>query len=566
MDIELDFSEEINAKKRAGRKSGAQTPAKPSEKKKGSSKNKPGSAGEKGSKITFSAKVIQALKNKVSEHNKKHPSKKVTLSQLKKVYRRGAGAFSTSHRPGMTRGGWAMARVNTFLKMKRGGKVKKSYREADQDISKSSHDDLPEPSLEDCIAANIFLDQNDISIDFTEEDIFPEVEEEGYEEYIDQESWAKEESKGKTLNKPFRTPKGPKKFSVYVKNDKGNVVKVNFGDPNMEIKRDDPNRRKSFRARHNCDNPGPKTKARYWSCKQWRAGTKVKGSEDDSEVEVLSFLDESDGQRKGLWHNIREKKRREGKNYRPAKPGDKDRPTQEALKKAQGLSEKEKKEKEAFKPHTMYDKNGKKYMAKTYEDHLKFKKMGYTHEYESDGGHHDKSEAGNYLEKAFMSHCASYDKDLVNTAGMDKDKTYATCAMQYKKMKAMIHEKSEGGLTEKQKKLPPALQKAILKKQGNKSEESNANQNSPRAYAGDYLEKSFMSHCASYDKDLVNTAGMDKEKTYATCAMQYKKMKAMIHEESEGGLTEKQKKLPPALQKAILKKQGKANQNSPRMY
>ena len=64
----------------------------------------------------------------------------------------------------------------------------------------------------------------------------------------------------KTLNKPFRTPGGPKKFSVYVKNEKGNVVKVNFGDPNMEIKRDDPARRKSFRARHNCDNPGPKTK------------------------------------------------------------------------------------------------------------------------------------------------------------------------------------------------------------------------------------------------------------------------------------------------------------------
>ena len=73
----------------------------------------------------------------------------------------------------------------------------------------------------------------------------------------------------KALNKPFRTPKGPKKFSVYVKNEKGNIVKVNFGDPNMEIKRDDPARRKSFRARHNCDNPGPKTKARYWSCKAW---------------------------------------------------------------------------------------------------------------------------------------------------------------------------------------------------------------------------------------------------------------------------------------------------------
>lgn len=77
------------------------------------------------------------------------------------------------------------------------------------------------------------------------------------------------------LNDPFRTPSGPKKFSVYVKNDKGNVVKVNFGDPNMEIKRDDPDRRKNFRARHNCENPGPKWKARYWSCHQWRSGAKV---------------------------------------------------------------------------------------------------------------------------------------------------------------------------------------------------------------------------------------------------------------------------------------------------
>ena len=72
-----------------------------------------------------------------------------------------------------------------------------------------------------------------------------------------------------TLNKPFRTPDGPKKRSVYVKNEKGNVVKVNFGDPNMKIKKNDPARRKSFRARHNCDNPGPKWKARYWSCKAW---------------------------------------------------------------------------------------------------------------------------------------------------------------------------------------------------------------------------------------------------------------------------------------------------------
>ena len=89
----------------------------------------------------------------------------------------------------------------------------------------------------------------------------PESENEDYTE-------GSEKAKVK-LNKPFRTPGGPKKFSVYVKNDKGNVVKVNFGDPNMEIKRDDPERRKSYRARHNCDNPGPKWKANYWSCKMW---------------------------------------------------------------------------------------------------------------------------------------------------------------------------------------------------------------------------------------------------------------------------------------------------------
>jgi hypothetical protein len=69
------------------------------------------------------------------------------------------------------------------------------------------------------------------------------------------------------LNKPMRGD--VKKFKVYVKNPKGNVVKVNFGDPDMKIKKSNPARRRSFRARHNCDNPGPKHKARYWSCRKW---------------------------------------------------------------------------------------------------------------------------------------------------------------------------------------------------------------------------------------------------------------------------------------------------------
>jgi hypothetical protein len=69
------------------------------------------------------------------------------------------------------------------------------------------------------------------------------------------------------LGKPMRGD--VKKFKVYVKNPAGNVVKVNFGDPNMRIKKSNPARRKSFRARHNCANPGPRTKARYWSCRKW---------------------------------------------------------------------------------------------------------------------------------------------------------------------------------------------------------------------------------------------------------------------------------------------------------
>jgi len=70
-----------------------------------------------------------------------------------------------------------------------------------------------------------------------------------------------------TLNKP--TAGDVAKSKVYVKNAKGNVVKVNFGDKNMTIKKSNPARRKSFRARHRCENPGPKWKARYWSCRAW---------------------------------------------------------------------------------------------------------------------------------------------------------------------------------------------------------------------------------------------------------------------------------------------------------
>ena len=76
------------------------------------------------------------------------------------------------------------------------------------------------------------------------------------------------------LNNPVRG--GNKKFYVYVKNDKGNIIKVSFGDSTgLSIKRDDPERRKAFRARHNCDQKKDKTTPGYWSCKFWEKGKSV---------------------------------------------------------------------------------------------------------------------------------------------------------------------------------------------------------------------------------------------------------------------------------------------------
>ncbi len=87
--------------------------------------------------------------------------------------------------------------------------------------------------------------------------------------YNDDEQLDEAEYQGRKvkLGKPMRGD--VKKFKVYVRNPKGNVVKVNFGDPDMKIRKSNPQARKSFRARHNCDNPGPRHKARYWSCRKW---------------------------------------------------------------------------------------------------------------------------------------------------------------------------------------------------------------------------------------------------------------------------------------------------------
>ena len=341
------------------------TPAPKKDQKKGSKKNPKKSAEKPNTKITFSKKVTDQLKKMVSDHNAKGKGPKVDLGMLKAVYRRGAGAFSTSHAPKMSRHGWAIARVKAFLYLMRNGRPSNPNYKQDNDLLPKSHkrsskaEEMPIPKKREgeeqsdfisrcmsdskmreeygyeqrlavCIQAGkahgdgpmneYVFDSKDEAMKMAKKIGLKDVhehktgdgktmympgknmkefqdwydkhstkapyhykkkvdeDESNASEYIDvgEKSEAAEyQGKKVQLNKPFRTPKGPKKFSVYVKNEKGNVVKVNFGDPNMEIKRDDPERRKSFRARHNCDNPGPKYKARYWSCKMWEAKKSV---------------------------------------------------------------------------------------------------------------------------------------------------------------------------------------------------------------------------------------------------------------------------------------------------
>jgi hypothetical protein len=122
---------------------------------------------------------------------------------------------------------------------------------------------------------SILVLMNDFEGNEIQENFLPEtvmgfvdnIEESELNDYGEKIEVYESENKKVKLNKIMRGD--VKKYKVYVKNDKGNVVKVNFGDPNMEIKRDDPDRRRNFRARHNCDNPGPRWKARYWACKTW---------------------------------------------------------------------------------------------------------------------------------------------------------------------------------------------------------------------------------------------------------------------------------------------------------
>jgi hypothetical protein len=145
----------------------------------------------------------------------------------------------------------------------------KRPREEREQIIRAWYDSAPAHLLEETGEEWQDLDEGDYCNGCDDNTMLEENHSGAFDCY---EEFSEAEYRGRkvSLGKPFRTPKGPKKFSVYVKDPKTkNIKKVNFGDPNMRIKKNIKSRRKSFRARHNCDNPGPKTKARYWSCRAW---------------------------------------------------------------------------------------------------------------------------------------------------------------------------------------------------------------------------------------------------------------------------------------------------------
>ncbi len=198
--------------------------------------------------------MSKGLAAKVKEHNAKSKHK-VTTSMLQQVYNRGVGAYRTnpsSVRPNVSSPEqWAMARVNSFLRIVSGSKSANH----DKDLLPSSHPSSTKKR-----------------------------------HYINDDAYVVDKA-DKPLNKPFRLPKGSsKKFGVYVK-DGDRTVKVTFGDPNMEIRRDDPKARANFRSRHSCDTATDKTSARYWSCRMWSSST-VGSMTKDIEGQILKADEE----------------------------------------------------------------------------------------------------------------------------------------------------------------------------------------------------------------------------------------------------------------------------------
>lgn len=162
--ISLDKADEAVVTAAAGSK-----PAPKKDQIKGSSKNAKGSAS--GSrKVVFSKSTEESLKKKVQEHNKKASAgRKATLGMLKAVYRRGAGAFSTSHRPGMTRNQWAMGRVNAFLRLLSSGRPKNASYKSDNDLLPSAH---PKSTKGFTASGEEFDYENELSVELLDKDSY----------------------------------------------------------------------------------------------------------------------------------------------------------------------------------------------------------------------------------------------------------------------------------------------------------------------------------------------------------------------------------------------------------
>ena len=260
----------------------------------------------------------QAVRNKAEKSS-------MSYATLMKVYRRGVAAWNSGHRPGTTPEQWGLARVNSYVT-----KGKGTYYGADKDLHEEELDEKTvakdkesgEPkkyvaglSKSTAKARSAHWDKMDKLDDRDPRAYEPapgdataktkpskhtmkfkqmygeEVEPccDDCAEPIQEE--AEYEGRKVTLNKPFGGDSKHKRY-VYVKNEKGNIIKLGFGDPNMEIKRDDPERRKAYRARHNCDNPGPKWKANYWSCKYWSA-TPVSKLDEKVSVSIPLYVQEA---------------------------------------------------------------------------------------------------------------------------------------------------------------------------------------------------------------------------------------------------------------------------------
>jgi hypothetical protein len=222
---------------------------------------------------------------------KKAKASGISIGTLRKVYNRGVAAWRTGHRPGTTPQQWGMARVNSYITKSKG-----TYHGADKDLRESlwanihakrkriasgSGEKMRKPGEKgaptpDALrSAKESIDPNKPSsredgtsslIKIYKKDTPGQVVKRVVRECLDLNE-AEYRGRNVALGKPMKGD--VKKSKVYVKNEKGNVIKVEFGDPNMTIKKHIPGRRKNFRARHNCDSPGPRTRARYWSCKSW---------------------------------------------------------------------------------------------------------------------------------------------------------------------------------------------------------------------------------------------------------------------------------------------------------